>query len=162
MNYIFQTSVLIMECIELNWLCKHMKKIRCCQPAIPVLRWVKHQSFPVSLKYQILNIQNQKKLMKNILPKFLFIWSNYSSSQLVTTSQLLYCMKISRHENFAVFGAKLHFAVQANCHISRFEQKYEFRGILISRSKQKMKKVNDLHEEEQAKKTKKSPVIVIE
>ena len=114
MNYIFQTSVLIMECIELNWLCKHIKKIRSCQPAIPVLRWVKHQSFPVSLKYQILNIQNQKKLMKNILPKFLFVWSNYSSSQLVTTSQLLYCMKISRF-------------LGQNC-ISRFRQIVKFRG----------------------------------
>ena len=49
MNHIFQTSVLIMECIELNWLCKHIKKIRSSQPAIPVLNWVKHQSFPVGI-----------------------------------------------------------------------------------------------------------------
>ena len=33
-NYIFQTSVLIMKCIELTWLCKHIKKIRSSQPAI--------------------------------------------------------------------------------------------------------------------------------
>ena len=49
MNHIFQTSVLIMECIELNWLSKHKKKIRSSQPAIPVLNWIKHQSFPVSI-----------------------------------------------------------------------------------------------------------------
>ena len=49
MNYIFQTSVLIMECMELNWLCKHIKKIRSSQPAIPVLNWVKHEPFPVSI-----------------------------------------------------------------------------------------------------------------
>ena len=49
MNHIFQTSVLIMECIELNWLGKHMKKMSSSQPAIPVLNWVKHQSFPVSI-----------------------------------------------------------------------------------------------------------------
>ena len=49
MNHIFQTSVLIMECIELNWLCKYIKKIRSSQPAIPILNWVKHQSFPASI-----------------------------------------------------------------------------------------------------------------
>ena len=49
MNHSFQKSVLIMECIELNWLCKHFKKIKSSQPAIPVLNWVKHQSFPVSI-----------------------------------------------------------------------------------------------------------------
>ena len=49
MNHIFQTSVLIMECIELNWLCKHMKRIRSSQPAIRVLNWMKHQSFPVTI-----------------------------------------------------------------------------------------------------------------
>ena len=38
-----------MECIELSWLRKHMKKIRSIQPAITVLNWVKHQSFPVSI-----------------------------------------------------------------------------------------------------------------
>ena len=54
MNHIFQTSVLMMECIELNWLCKHMKKIRSSQPAIPVLNGVKHQFFPGS----IVNNQN--------------------------------------------------------------------------------------------------------
>ena len=33
---------LIMECIELNWLCKHTKKVRSSQPPFPVLNWVKH------------------------------------------------------------------------------------------------------------------------
>ena len=47
MDHIFQTSVLIMECIEFNWLCKHMKKIRSSQRAISVLNWVKHRPFPV-------------------------------------------------------------------------------------------------------------------
>ena len=49
MNHIFQTSVLIMECVELNWLCKHIKKIRSSQPAILVLNWVQQQSFPVHI-----------------------------------------------------------------------------------------------------------------
>ena len=52
MNHLFQTSVLfnnvIMECIVLNWLCKHMKKVRSSQVAILVLKWVK-QFFPVSI-----------------------------------------------------------------------------------------------------------------
>ena len=46
MNHIFQTSVLLIrvtECIiELNWLCKHIKKVRSSQPAIFVLNWTKH------------------------------------------------------------------------------------------------------------------------
>ena len=51
-------------------------------------------------------------------------------------------MKISQHENFAVFWGKIAFR---SILISLFRQIGEFRGILISRSKQKMKKVNDLH-----------------
>ena len=42
-------TVLIMEFIELNWLYKHIKKIRSSQPAIPVLISVNHQSFPVRI-----------------------------------------------------------------------------------------------------------------
>ena len=42
-------TVLIMEFIELNWLYKHIKKIRSSQPAIPALNWVKYQSLPVSI-----------------------------------------------------------------------------------------------------------------
>ena len=68
-NYIFQTSVLIMECIELNWLCKEIKKIRSSQPAIPVPNWVKHQSFPVNIvKSQKINIYWEKWF----LPSFVF------------------------------------------------------------------------------------------
>ena len=51
MNHIFQTSVLIMECIELNWLRKYIKKIRSSQPAIPVLiEWNTSLSLWVSLR----------------------------------------------------------------------------------------------------------------
>ena len=45
MNHIFQISALlirIIECIELNWLCKHMKKTRTSQAAILVLNWIKY------------------------------------------------------------------------------------------------------------------------
>ena len=33
----------VMECIELNWLCKHMRKVRSSQAAIMVLIWVKNR-----------------------------------------------------------------------------------------------------------------------
>ena len=56
MNHIFQASVLILKCIELNWLCKQIKKIRSSQPAILVLNWVKHHSFHVSIVNE--NIRN--------------------------------------------------------------------------------------------------------
>ena len=55
MNHIVQTSVLlnvIIECIELNWLCKHLKKIRSIQATILVLNWAKQSLFLwVSLKW---------------------------------------------------------------------------------------------------------------
>ena len=48
-----------MEYIELNWLCKHIKKIRSSQPTILVLNWIKHGfslwvSFKSSSKNQLL------------------------------------------------------------------------------------------------------------
>ena len=46
MSHIFQTCVLlirVIKCIiELNWLCKHIKKVGSSQPAIFVLNWIKH------------------------------------------------------------------------------------------------------------------------
>ena len=41
----------IMECIKLNWLCKHTKKVKSSQTAILALNWVNHSIFLwVSLK----------------------------------------------------------------------------------------------------------------
>ena len=60
MDHIFQTSVLfilvIQYIIELNWLCKHIKKVRSSQPAIFVLNWIKH-SFPCGYRYKFRRIQ---------------------------------------------------------------------------------------------------------
>ena len=39
--------ICVIECIELNWLRRHMKKVRSSQAAILVLNWLK-QFFPVS------------------------------------------------------------------------------------------------------------------
>ena len=49
---------------------------------------------------------------------------------------ILYCMKISRHENFAVFWGKIAFR---GISISRFRQIDKFRGILILRFEQKIR-----------------------
>ena len=61
MNHIFQTSVLlirVIQCIiELNWLCKHIKKVRSSQPAILVLNWIE-DSF--SLRVSSIYIQFKK------------------------------------------------------------------------------------------------------
>ena len=38
-----------MECIGLNWLCKHTKKVRSSQAAILILNWAKHKLFHVSI-----------------------------------------------------------------------------------------------------------------
>ena len=62
---------MIIECIELNWSCKHMKKVRSRQAAILVLNRVKHSfSLWVSLTLFWLipnNILNTKVLL-------LFFW----------------------------------------------------------------------------------------
>ena len=57
---------MIIECIiELNWLCKHIKKLRSSQPAILVLNWLKHSfSRWVSLK---LNSHLPKKSLLYLL-----------------------------------------------------------------------------------------------
>ena len=41
-----------------------MKKIRSSQPAIPVLNWVKHQSFPVSSVKTLSTSKKRKKKKK--------------------------------------------------------------------------------------------------
>ena len=49
----------------LNWLCKHIKKIRSSQPAIPVLNWVK-TSLSLWLSLRLNRFQEQWK----------FLWKN--------------------------------------------------------------------------------------
>ena len=49
---------------------------------------------------------------------------------------VLYCMKISRHENFAIILISRFYLAKIAFHgilISRLGKNYEFRGILISR-----------------------------
>ena len=47
----FFKHLYLMECIELNWLCKNMKKVRSSQAAIFVLNWIKYSfSLRLSLK----------------------------------------------------------------------------------------------------------------
>ena len=45
-----------MECIELNWLCKQMEKVRSSQAGIPVLNWVK-QFFPASVVKRFIKVE---------------------------------------------------------------------------------------------------------
>ena len=50
-NYLIKRQserYIIMECIELSWLCKHMKEVRSSQAAVLVLNWVK-QFFPANI-----------------------------------------------------------------------------------------------------------------
>ena len=62
------SNILIMECIKLYWLCKHIKKIRSSQPAIPVPNWVKHQSFPVNIvKSQKIKIYWEKWFLSSFV-----------------------------------------------------------------------------------------------
>ena len=72
----FSNTVLIMECIELNWLCEHIKKIRSSQPTFLVLNWLNHQSFPVSIVKTI--------LFPSSLP-FLFIFFFFQEVRCITT-----------------------------------------------------------------------------
>ena len=93
MNHIFKTSVLIMECVELNWLSKHVKKIRSSQPDIPVLNWVKHQSFLVSI-VKLWRPSSQDKVLSTNLtggePRFCTVdtWSSPQNSLILTLRYL--------------------------------------------------------------------------
>ena len=67
MNHIFQTYILlirVIECtIELNWLCKHIKKVTNSQPAILVLSWIK-QALPMSIVKLTNIVSNCKKVLR--------------------------------------------------------------------------------------------------
>ena len=68
-------SYVIMECIELKWLCKHMKKVRNNHAPILVLNWVKHIfALWVSLKKDLhclllilQRLQSVKQKKKNVI-----------------------------------------------------------------------------------------------
>ena len=51
------------RCTELNWLCKHIKKVRSSQAAILVLNWVKH-SFPLCVSSRLYKAQTGQKTEK--------------------------------------------------------------------------------------------------
>ena len=60
-----------MECIELNRLCKHMKKVRSSQAAIFVLNWVKH-SF--SLWVSLIHLNKEVCCISDVLWDFFNNW----------------------------------------------------------------------------------------
>ena len=64
-----------MECLELNSLCKYMKKVTNNQAAILVLNWIKLSfSLWVSLKHKFFNIQifiRRSITVQTILDRFL-------------------------------------------------------------------------------------------
>ena len=64
MNQIFQSSVPLYVCIELNWLCKHLENIRSSQPAIPFTELSETQLCPVSIVRKII-IFEWKIVMKH-------------------------------------------------------------------------------------------------
>ena len=65
---------MIIECRELSWLCKNMKKVRSSQAAILVLNWVKHSfSLWVSLMNTLSKIPFY--FVKKFLTKIqIYIW----------------------------------------------------------------------------------------
>ena len=79
---LFQTSVplnVIIECIKLNWLCKHTKKIRSSQPVNPctvLSKFLVKQFFPVSIVKRVtMNVQ----LYQN--GNFFISWFKFFSKQ---------------------------------------------------------------------------------
>ena len=63
-----------MECIELNWLFKHTKKVRSSQAAILVLNWEK-QFFPVNIvKPETLQIKKVNYVAKWISSNFFYLY----------------------------------------------------------------------------------------
>ena len=52
-------------------MCKHIKKIRSSQPAMPVVKWVKHQSFPVRI---VKCLWKRLFIRKSLGKMFMCIW----------------------------------------------------------------------------------------
>ena len=68
----------MMECIELSWLRKHIKKVRSSQAAIPVPNWVKQNlSLSVSLMRLILGEINFAQIHANYLFIFLYFFFSF-------------------------------------------------------------------------------------
>ena len=82
--------------IELNWLCKHMKKVRGSQLAIPCAELSKTQLFPVTIvKFTIsfqLTLSSNNNWVDKIVSVFppicyLFIGSNDETEFVLTSSE---------------------------------------------------------------------------
>ena len=95
------TSVLIIECLELNWLCKHIKRIRSSQPAIPVLNWVKHESFPESIVKGYLRYKTTlcHKAVRDVQLMNFFIWKKKKKCLVLEISRFLYFCETRRFQN---------------------------------------------------------------
>ena len=76
---------LIIECIELNWLCKYMKKVRSSQAAILVLNWVKTQFFPMSIVN--LNMKNSMVILFFLVRKYPFCVNSIQKFKRVSLRQ---------------------------------------------------------------------------
>ena len=75
-----------MECIELNWMCKHVKKVRSSKAVVLVLNWVKHSfSLWVSLKAYF-------NLLKRLVR--LFLYNSVLKYDVCETKSQLTCVQI--------------------------------------------------------------------
>ena len=112
---------MIIECIELNWLCKHMEKGRSCQAEILVLNCVKHSfSLWVTLTWDLLakvsishfpwtistdNHFNQVLLFADYRPQFLMMsypWLKFNSNRIDHSCIIRKNLSISSHTAYLV------------------------------------------------------------
>ena len=114
-----------MECVELNWLSKHVKKIRSSQPDIPVLNWVKHQSFPVSI-VKLWRPSSQDKVLSTNLtegePHFCTVdtWSSPQNNLILT---LRYLRQSFRCHVVALIEVE-RFCIVTHCYAASFLKKH--------------------------------------
>ena len=107
LRYHYSDMPLIMECLELNWLYKHIKKVRSSQAAIFVLNWVK-QSFSLCVSLRSNKKQpNENTIYSLISPKL----ESLSKDQL---EERLNCLVIEENLKNKPHNGKNFYYIETN------------------------------------------------
>ena len=89
----------ILECIELNWWRKYMKKVRSSQAVILLLNWAKTQFFPVSI-IKCSFIEKKVKQKERYISNCVFGGIYLDSLQHICSSLLLLDLHFSNQTRF--------------------------------------------------------------
>ena len=131
MNHIFQTFVLIMECIKLNWLCKHIKRSEAANQ--PFLYWIECNnslSLWLSLNSQETSFLNFSYFVPILFKIFRIHWSPRSMIVSMSGEQTLHkkwsfplrfsSVNVIKCDIYWRNPGKLHFLCSEKIHYNSF------------------------------------------